>query len=85
MKTGKELFEAYQKHRDVSGNKIDSYAQDLSTYWVHASMQGKEAVFYKLLEKAERENKQISFKEPGPDIFYDDYPVEDLILTDKEF
>lgn len=83
MKTGEEIFEAYQKQRDFSGTKIDSYAQELTTYWAHASLQGKETDFYKLLEKAERENKQISFKEPGPEIFYDDYPVEDWILITR--
>lgn len=84
MKTGKELFEAYQKQRDHSGSEADAYAQDLYTFLVHAQLQGKAEVFYQLLEKAEKENKQISFTEPDPDILYDDYPVEDLILIEKQ-
>lgn len=44
-------------------------------------MKGKVEVFYKLLVKAEKENKKILFVEPDKDIFYDDYPVEDLILA----
>lgn len=83
MKTGAEIFEDYQKQRDFSGSKTDSYAQDLTTYLFHAQVQGKEAVFYKLLEIAECENKRIFLKEPDPEIFYDDYLVEDLILLAK--
>ena len=83
MRTGAEILKAYQSQRDFSGSKIDSYAQDLSTYFFHAKMQGKVEVFYKLLEKAELENKKIEFVEPPMDILYDDYPVEDLILVEK--
>jgi len=83
MKTGVEIFDAYQKQRDFSGSEIDRYAQDLSTYFFHAKMQGKVEVFYKLLEKAEKVNKKNVFVEPLEDILYDDYPVEDLILVDK--
>lgn len=80
MKTGAEIFEAYQKQRDFSGSEIDSYAQDLTTFLFHAQMQGKANVFYELLEKAESENKKIAFIEPTKEILYDDYPVEELIL-----
>jgi len=85
MKTGEALFEDYQKLRDYSGSELDTYAQDLSTFLMHAQMQGKAEVFYRLLEKAEKENKQISFIEPAPEILYDDYLVEDLILIEKNF
>lgn len=46
--------------------------------------QGKAEVFYKLLERAEKESKRISFIEPDPRNLYDDYPVEDLILIVRE-
>lgn len=84
MKTGKEIFKAYQKQRDHSGSPADAYAQDLCTFLMHAELQGKAEKFYQLLEKAEKENKQISFIEPCPDILYDDYPVEKLILIEKQ-
>lgn len=84
MKTGKDLFEAYQKQRDHSGSTADEYTQDLYTFLAHAQLQNKAEVFYQLLEKAEKENKQMSFIEPAPDILYDDYPVEDLILIEKQ-
>lgn len=83
MRAGAEIFEAYQKQRDFSGSEIDSYAQDLSTYFFHAKMQGKVEVFYKLLEKAEKENKKIEFVEPDETILYEDYTVEDLILVNN--
>nr|WP_199156030.1 hypothetical protein [Pedobacter sp. ASV2] len=83
MKTGAEILEVYQKQRDFSGSEMDSYAQDLYGYYFHAQMQGKADLFYKLLEKAELENKKIVFVEPSEDILYDDYPLEDLILVDK--
>lgn len=84
MKTGIELFEAYQMQRDHSSSKADTYAQDLFNFFMHAQLQGKAEIFYQLLEKAKKENKQISFIEPGPDILYDDYPVERLILIKKK-
>ncbi|MEJ7778678.1 MAG: hypothetical protein WKF68_03730 [Daejeonella sp.] len=84
MKTGAALFEEYQKLRDYSGSETDSYAQDLCTFLMHAQQQGKAEVFYQLLERAEKENKQISFIEPSPEILYDDYLVEDLILKEKQ-
>jgi hypothetical protein len=56
MKSGEEIYKAYQKLRDFSGSKIDSYAQELTTYRFHAHCK-EEAVFYKLLNKAERANK----------------------------
>jgi hypothetical protein len=84
MKKGEALFEDYQKLRDHTGSEIDSYAQDLLTYLMHAQLQSKAEVFYQLLERAEKENKQISFIEPSPEILYDDYLVEDLILVEKQ-
>ena len=83
MKTGTEIFEAYQKQRDFSGSEMDSYVQDLTTFFFHSQMQGKVDVFYELLEKAEKQNKKIVFVEPGEEILYDDYPVEDFVLVDK--
>jgi len=36
MKTGEALFENYQKLRDYSGGELDSYAQNLLTFLMHA-------------------------------------------------
>ena len=40
---------------------------------------------HKLLEKAEQENRQISYQERDPNILWDDYPIEGLILVEKDF
>jgi hypothetical protein len=85
VKTGEEIFEYYQKYRDFSGSAIDSYSQDLMTFMFHAGVHGKAEVFFKLLEKAEQENRQISYQERDPNILWDDYPIEGLILVEKDF
>jgi hypothetical protein len=80
VKKGEEIFEDYQKQRDFLGSAIDNYAQDLMTFMFHSAAHGKEEVFFKLLEQAELENKKISYQERDPNILWDDYPVEGLIL-----
>jgi hypothetical protein len=85
MRTGEEIFENYRKQRDHSGSAIDTYAQDLMTYLFHARANRKEDMFFKLLEKAEQENKKISYQERDSNILWDDYPVEGLILINKGF
>jgi hypothetical protein len=85
MKTGEEIYQAYQEQRDFSGSKIDAYAQNLTTFLMHAQVQNKTILFYQLLAQAEMEHKIIGFKEPEEHIFYDDYPIENLIFINKDF
>lgn len=67
-------------------NKITSnfteYASDLRTFMAYAELNDYIDEFFKLLEKAEIENKIISMKDFG-DIDHDGIEFEDLILVSK--
>jgi hypothetical protein len=84
MKTGEEIMAYYQTFRDHSGNVLDSYAQDLGTFFHHAFLNNEVEAFYKLLINAEKLNKHIGYKEPEEHIMYDDYRVSEMILVDKK-
>jgi hypothetical protein len=84
MKTGEEIMAQFPTKRDYSGSLLDSYAQDLETFFHHAFLNNEVEKFYKLLIKAEKQNKHIGYKEPEEDILYDDYRVSEMILVDKK-
>ena len=84
MKTGGDIMAYYRTQRDYSGSVIDSYAQDLETFFHHAFLNNEVEQFYKLLINAEKLNKHISYKEMPEDIMYDDYFVSEMILVDKK-
>jgi len=84
MKTGGDIMAYYQTFRDHSGSVLDSYAQDLETFLMHAQLNNDVEKFYKLLIKAEKLNKHIGYKEMPEDIMYDDYFVSKMILVDKK-
>ena len=83
MKTGVDIMAYYQTFRDHSGSVLDSYAQDLDTFLMHAQLNNEVEKFYKLLIKAEKQNKHTGYKEPEGNILYDDYFVSRMILIDK--
>lgn len=85
MKTGEQIYLAYHRQRDHSGSAIDKYAQDLDTFFFHASVQNETDEFYKLLEEADRLDKQLSYEDRDPTIMWDDYPIDGIILIDREF
>lgn len=69
--SGKELFKKLSV-RDYSGSDADQYAQWLQTIHFHLKMSGQEDELFKLLETAERENKQITAKDPLAEEFFID-------------
>jgi len=63
---------------------MDSYAQDLMTFYFQSRLHGEEESFLKLLELAEAQNKFIVHVSPhGDDDPFDDYFVKDLIIKDE--
>lgn len=69
--SGKELFQKLSV-RDYSGSDADRYAQWLQTVHFHLQMSGQEDEFFKLLEIAEKENKQIEPQDPLAEEFFID-------------
>ncbi|MCC2590347.1 hypothetical protein [Chryseobacterium sp. MFBS3-17] len=61
--SGKSLFEKLSV-RDYSGSDADQYAQWLQTIHFQLKMNGQEDDFFKLLEKADEEKKQIVAQDP---------------------
>jgi len=84
MKTGEEIMAYYRTQRDYSGSALDSYAQDLETFFHHAFLNNEVDKFCKLLINAEKLNKHIGYKEPADDNVYDEYRVSEMILVDKK-
>jgi hypothetical protein len=84
MKTGEDIMAYYRTQRDYTGSVLDSYTQDLETFFHHAFLNNEVEKFYKLLIEAEKLNKHIGYKEPAEDIMYDTYTVNRMILVDKK-
>lgn len=74
----KDLYRKLSK-RDYSNSLQDEYAQSLQAYWYHCVLSGQEKAFYKLLEKANNENKQLSLSNP----FTDEISFRDIIISEK--
>ncbi len=72
-----EATEIYDKlsQRDYSDNEADRYAQTLQTVFFHCNMSGQKQEFFKLLEKAELENKKISAPDDA-----EEYSIETILL-----
>ncbi|CAI9429250.1 Type I restriction endonuclease subunit M [Candidatus Ornithobacterium hominis] len=73
---GKELFKKLSK-RDYSGSGEDKYAQLLITLHFSLVLFGREKQFYKLLEKAVKENKKIIVVDNS----VDEYTIDSLALA----
>ena len=67
--------------RDYTGSSKDVYAQLLSTLHHHLWCSGEIEKFYELLEKAEKQNKQIALKTNSID--QDEYFFDDLVLVEN--
>lgn len=76
--TGEEIYKQYQEKRDYSGSEADVYAQELDTMYGSCSLNGEEEEFYKLLESAHNEGKNLVFKESAE--LNDFYTFDDLTI-----
>lgn len=76
-------FDVYRKlaQRDYTNSTEDLYAQLLGTLHLHLFSNGEIEKFYKLLQKAENQNKRIGLKMEAID--QDEYFYKDLILLEK--
>lgn len=70
--TGRELYKKYT-NRDFSGSAADVYGQTLMTIFAHIHTD-----IFPLLEKAEKENKQLDFKDISDELL----SLQDEILPD---
>lgn len=73
---GETLFKKLSV-RDYSGSPADEYAQTLQTIFFHLSLSNQQNDFYKLLEKAEKENKKIIVTDSSAD----EYTIDSLALA----
>ena len=64
--------------RDYSNNDKDKYAQLLQTIHYHMSSNGEIDLFYNLLEKADKENKEIIIKPTS--INLEEFSFSDLLI-----
>lgn len=79
--SGSEIYKLLSK-RDHSGSDKDIYAQDLQYFHTQAVRQGKLNEFYKLIEKAEKQGKNVGSKyNPEDGVLYDELPFDSIAIV----